>query len=433
MRQTVLAISLCVILVTFAGGSSAAIIRAQQAVPTLITLAPHEAVEVNSTACDLTVTHAEHDAVGVACGPLYTPVPTATPAPPTATPVPPTATPGPVAVVEGVNVCTDHDATKWHPLVKRDANNAITCTYGHEHHDDPNAVNDIFGAPAAWYSGTQEISYPWQTSSTLGLENHVKHEGYKWHVQRDQPCRPHGDAAWTGCFIAWRVQVHSLGTASDATTRYHSYSMEALVEHNGVRGIVRHGGWIDVGHLALIVDGGNPKICPPLTSNPETFICGRNNTRHHSSANVPAGHTAHNSFTASWYANHQVTGLSTTFEEWGPIDYANPANQLFFTGTRTGNNSMGHMGNMSVDMRSSVWNPHTQGGLVTFTGYTDRNGAIVASGCAAPGVDCVPLRLNGVPKVAHLWNAGVQGDSVNYIDHDVMSPSTGKSLIRFPN
>ena len=55
--------------------------------------------------------------------------------------------------IESVAVCTNHNATMWHPLVKRDAAGAIICTYTHEHHDDPKELNDLFGAPSAWYDG----------------------------------------------------------------------------------------------------------------------------------------------------------------------------------------------------------------------------------------------------------------------------------------
>ena len=84
------------------------------------------------------------------------------------------------ALLEGVPLCTDHNSTTWHPLVKRDANDKITCTYGHEHHDDPKELNDLFGPPSAWYGGSQQISYPWQTQVSLGAENVAKHQGYKW-------------------------------------------------------------------------------------------------------------------------------------------------------------------------------------------------------------------------------------------------------------
>lgn len=341
-----------------------------------------------------------------------------------------------ISEIEGVPVCTDHNATVWHGAVKRDAADAIVCTYGHEHHSDPNSVNDIFGEPAAWYGGTQEISYPWQTSSTLGLENHVKHEGYKWYVLRDMECRPVGGAPNNGCLRSVRVQVHTLGTASDATTRFHSYSMEALVEHNGVQGIVRHGGWIDFGHLSL--NTSTQSACPPITSNPTNpdgtpaFTCGSAPARTHSSANVPPPKVDHNSFFASWYGQHRTTQLSTTFEEWGPVDYTNPSNQLLFpaTANRTANNSSGHLGNIFVDMRAQGL---PAGSPITFNGHTNSGGVIV-TGCTAIGPECVPLKVEAAPRTQYTWNAGVQGpESLEQQEFDVVSPSTGKSLIRFPN
>jgi hypothetical protein len=67
--------------------------------------------------------------------------------------------PGPGEVSpSGAPLCEEHDPNKWHPLY--DA--ASGCHYEHEHKHDPNEVNDIFGAPGAWFGG-DELSYPWQT------------------------------------------------------------------------------------------------------------------------------------------------------------------------------------------------------------------------------------------------------------------------------
>src|SRR5207237_9204693 len=111
--------------------------------------------------------------------------------------------------------------TAWHGLYDPDRN----CHYTHEHHDDPNTVNDIFGEPGAWYGRPGEtISYPFQTFSAAGQENDVKHNGYKWLVARDLGCHPFGSA--TGCITDYRVEVHSLATAADAVVRFHSFQAE---------------------------------------------------------------------------------------------------------------------------------------------------------------------------------------------------------------
>lgn len=369
-----------------------------------------------------------------------TSTPTNTPIPPTATPVPPTNTPVPV-MLEGVPLCTDHDKTVWHPLVKKNAAGAILCTYGHEHHDDPSLANSVFGPPSAWWGGTQTISYPWQTSNatTGALENDAKHEGYKWYVGMNQPCTPASPTNGTdGCFLAWRIQVHAMGHASDATTRYHSYAMEALVQHpDGTQGIIRHVGWIDTGHLALNVDTPPDKICPALPTNPAPFTCGSGVHRAHSGANPPAPYTAHASYFANWYATQQYAQVAVHIEEWGPIDYQNPSNQLYFGAAA--NNSRGRPELMSVDLRQSRWNPFKDAqGRVTFNGFADKFGNVVAS-CSPLGVECTPFVIEGVEQYGYQWSANITmpggaltGSLVDH-EHDVMSPSTGRSLIRFPN
>lgn len=403
MRQTILALVACLALTAssvWAAGT--------------VTLQPNETIAIGGNQCDLTVASATSSAVHVACGPGYD-------------------------LIEGVPICTDHDPTKWHPLVRRNPDSSIACTYGHEHHTNPNSANDIFGPPSAWYGGTQEISYPWQTASALGQENQVKHQGYKWHVLRDMECKPAGGPS-DGCIRAVRIQTHTLGTAADAVVRFHSYSFEALVEFGGRQGIVRHGGWLDFGHLTLGVDGGGGHLCPPLSGDP-TYPCASGPTRNHSSTNVPPPHVAHNAYLSAWYSEHKTTQLSTTFEEWGPIDYANPSNQRFFGEPgRNANNSRGGIGNMFVGLLGNFWDwfRQTQGGVITFTGHTDRYGAPIHPSndtCTAPGVDCVPLALSNVMAVNYTWNAGVQGTlpPEHFAEHDVLSPQTGKSLIAFPN
>ena len=57
--------------------------------------------------------------------------------------------------------CTaaEHDPNAWHTLV----NTQARCHYDHMHGDDPNYVNDIFGAPGAWFgASSQQITYPCQ-------------------------------------------------------------------------------------------------------------------------------------------------------------------------------------------------------------------------------------------------------------------------------
>src|SRR5436305_15032630 len=48
--------------------------------------------------------------------------------------------------IDGVPLCTDHDPSVWHALIKRDASGAIVCTYGHDHGSDPHALDGVFGS-----------------------------------------------------------------------------------------------------------------------------------------------------------------------------------------------------------------------------------------------------------------------------------------------
>ena len=46
----------------------------------------------------------------------------------------------------------ESDLNKWHSLV----NVEKKCHYDHQHNDDPNYVNDIFGVPGAWFFGSRK-------------------------------------------------------------------------------------------------------------------------------------------------------------------------------------------------------------------------------------------------------------------------------------
>ncbi|RMF03039.1 MAG: hypothetical protein D6768_06805, partial [Chloroflexi bacterium] len=155
--------------------------------------------------------------------------------------------------------CTEaeHNRTQWHLLVDP----VNKCHYDHQHGDDPNFVNDIFGEPGAWFGAPgQSVSYPWQTFKATTadqpndefvaagqMENDLKHEGYGWVVRRNQPC-PKGN-----CTTDFRLQYHGIFGAHGAVTRYHSFSFEARVcadaNDPASCGIIRRGGWADYGRL----------------------------------------------------------------------------------------------------------------------------------------------------------------------------------------
>ncbi len=170
--------------------------------------------------------------------------------------------------------CTEaeHDPTKWHTLVNVEAK----CHYDHQHGDDPNYVDDIFGEPGAWFGNPgQSISYPWQTFSipdgmsrystaeeagAIGhLENDAKHEGYYWVVRRDQPCNSDSGEF---CVKDFRVQFHGMMVGAGAATRYHSMSAEVRVCRDvndlSTCGIIRTGGWMDHGRLYVYDVAADP-------------------------------------------------------------------------------------------------------------------------------------------------------------------------------
>lgn len=372
----------------------------------------------------------------------------------------PQTSPTALAMIEGVPVCTDHDKTKWHALVKKDTSGNITCTYGHEHHDNPNAVNDIFGPPGAWYGQSgQEISYPWQTYSFATpagvnlpmptpppadagyLENNAKHNGYKWIVRRDVPCIPFRTGAPNdGCYRAMRVLFHTLGTTADVTVRFHSFSIEALVEQGGKQGIVRTGGWMDTGHLGLLVDGGSSLICPTIATNPPTFKCppaGRTdgNARNAYSTNVPSPHTPHANpgGPVNWYINFRgIAAAQPHVQDFGPIDYFDPSKQLYYPEKYKANNSAGGHENVFINTTFSWLTPFIQNGKITYSGYANRHGSNV-TGCTTSSLDCVPVKVEGAPPAIFSAHPATSKTAFYDTDHDVDSPVTGKSLIQYPN
>jgi hypothetical protein len=356
------------------------------------------------------------------------------------------------ALVEGVPVCTDHDPLKWHPLVKRDATGSILCTYGHEHHGNPHEVDDIFGPPGAWYDGAEEVSYPWQTFAfaSTGTQNETpqaptdpsvyenarKHNGYKWYVKRNLPCiiRSGSD----GCFRAFRVQVHALGAQTDTIVRFHSFSAEALIDIGGRQGIVRGGGWMNTGALNLLVGGDNGNVCPPLDTNATGQPCGITvppaARESYSTADVPSPHTAHANpgTTTNWYADHDG-GVSPgpAVQMWGPTNYTNPAQQLFYPPQYRANNTLGHLENFVVNTAYLRAAPGPDG-LLTGRVYEDRHGKPARS-CTTVALDCIPFTVEHAPLGTVSLHAPEDRADWYFPSYDVASPVTGGSLVMFPN
>jgi hypothetical protein len=100
------------------------------------------------------------------------------------------------------------------------------------------------------------------------------------------------------------------------------------------------------------------------------------------------------------------------------------------------NNSLHHVYDVQVFIPASL---DTDGdGIVTYSGYTDRRGNVV-QGCAAPGLDCIPLEIVNAPVGRAIFSRGNSG--VRFTDNDLhgstfrdfdVSPP-GEFWITFPN
>lgn len=318
---------------------------------------------------------------------------------PTATrPAPsPTAPAGPTPTVVGqpgnpypqAPLCATHDPRAYHTLW--DA--ARGCHYDHHHGDDPHSVDDIFGtAYYGWAGGS--ISYPWQTvnSSTGCQENDCKHTGYVWLVRRGQECfSQFGD----GCVTDFRALVHAMSSAHDSSVRYHSAWVEMRVcgeDAPDVCGIFRSGGWQDTGDL--MIDRAAAIDVP-------------NNFNRFKLHYLQTG----NSSFGTWYSGspggeEQNGGLWSVVVElgdmWGPLDPADPNRLQFFCAdpmtdcAANGSRYQPHVIGLGFPPRFVRIVDPDGDGIANFNGFADRWGTPV-SGCSSPGLDCVPLVIEGVP------------------------------------
>ena len=336
----------------------------------------------------------------------------------TATPTLTGGTPTPLPMASWP-LCPSHDMTQYHSLI----DSARQCHYDHTHQDDPHAVDDIFGPPGAWFGSTQSISYPWQTYNAASgvLENIAKHNGYKWGVRRDLACTDvvNPNNTWQiGCVKAFRVQAHALGTTSDSSVEFHSFSLEALVCRLGSCGIIRGGGWQDYGSLAVVTNW-NPftVVCPPLGSPQDLLPCapGTPERLHVATTNplAPSG----SGDIVPWYGNHPLLSITVRQEPFGDIDPANPTVQQFGAAYR--NNSRFAIGNLFIDAYTE---------LSTGTRWLDRYGKVV-TGCTSPALDCVPLVTQNLPIFYGIFHR----TAVNEETESDLTPAGIPSWILFPN
>ncbi|MEO8610029.1 MAG: hypothetical protein ABI690_19200 [Chloroflexota bacterium] len=322
--------------------------------------------------------------------------------------------------------CTaaEHDPTKWHTLVNVQAK----CHYDHQHGDDPNYVNDIFGEPGAWFGNAgQSISYPWQTFKAATalepntayvaahtMENDLKHEGYIWIVRRDQSC-PTGD-----CVTDFRLETHAIFGAHDMPVRYHSFSIEARLCHvandPSSCGIVRYGGWADTGRLFTTAPDDVKcnhdvnAIYIPLPADTLYFPIdnptGRDEIRCHPNvAHLPAYPPSHP--LAEWWGHGggETRFHIQVYDPIGNVDAADPSHWQYFCGQNDLNchydgsivtafigytlhiHSFFEPGNIPVDKNKD--------GRTDYKGYFNRWGTVAPS-CKSVGLDCIPYDYNNV-------------------------------------
>lgn len=347
-----------------------------------------------------------------------TPVPTPTPTPqPQPNPAPePTPAPQPGQPYPAAPACPPelHDKRKFHTLW--DAEHG--CHYDHHHGDNPHELDVVLGTDLFTKMGG-DISYPWQTYSTTGLENDLKHAGYFWHVRKDIPC----EDANSACITAFRTLVHQHPTGRDATVRYHSYVFEAQTSDGGYFLL---GGWVDFGDLHA----------------PEGTVVVNVDGNHDSRAGNGAGRHKQHSPTHGgiiWYGASQVrvdenyprgfvTLSSTIHDAWDITDPQDPAKFDDYV-------CYGLVSAGNCRSNATVLRPHLiainmirdfdtiidsdRNGRADFSGYADRYGRPLAnSSCTEYSPDCAPLIMRNL-QTGHNYNTANSHTANSFREHDI--------------
>jgi hypothetical protein len=327
-----------------------------------------------------------------------TPTPTAIQAP-VATPIP--------TLSGGGSTCA-HDPSTWHSLV-------AGCTYDHEHGDDPNVLDSLFGPLP------QSIDYPWHAFN-IDTGQPEGHKLFKWAVVQNAACVA-SNAQYS--FSNLRMETHHGRAAT--TQRQHSYYLQATTcdPNNPLdTGTISVGGWQDFGRL----DAGGVTV---NLASQDALGPYPNDSLHrlHGSPAVAR-------YDLTWYGANQFVrqasgqgfdcNVGVRSEDWGPVDPQNPyAAPVPYGPTANGSwHEPAHLIGFTIYPWSFPASAY-QNGYVTYSGYTDRWGNLV-SGCAGVGLDCVPIKLDHVKVGAYQFRADAHG--LPEREYDV-SPSP----IRYPN
>jgi hypothetical protein len=318
--------------------------------------------------------------------------------------------------------CTNHDPKQWHPLVERDADGAIRCSYGHEHKDDPRVLDELFGA-LPW--GTLE--YPWPAPGAPAGSTE-EHRTFEWSVLTDQPCPP-------SSLGNLRLQTHN--GHGGALMRFHSYFLQAeTCDPAGARGQITVGGWADFGQLVIEGPSGAQRVSLPSDTWGPLSLGNELLRRLHGH---PDGGRRGD---MTWYGANGTLRTGPTIavslgirrQDWGPYDPARPTD----TSLRYGPSFNGswhepaHLVDLYVpeDLDGGVFDQDgRRDGYVSYSGATDRYGNILAVACSPIGVDCVPLRLERV-RVGH-YQLRADQRGVGIREYDVLV--NGQSVIEYPN
>lgn len=323
--------------------------------------------------------------------------------------------------------CTaaEHDRTKWHLVV----NPVLKCHYDHHHGDDPTYVNDIFGEPGAWFgSPGQSVSYPWQTFPAANqnqgneeamaagtMENDMKHEGYGWVVRRDQPC-PDGN-----CITDFRLQYHGIFGATDAISRYHSYSIEVRMCVNAndpsTCGIMRNAGWADFGRLFTtepgVIDCRHSVRDIPISLPMDTLFFSldrpqaRDEARCHPNVTDLSRNPGRQSI-VEWWGHSRGDHIRFQLRSYDPLGNINPNNpgewQLYceYGDTTCKYNQsivsvfIGYVLHIHEFISSNTRSDANRDGRTDFRGYVSRWGGHRPN-CTSAGLDCIPLEYDNIP------------------------------------
>lgn len=345
-------------------------------------------------------------------GTIPNPTPTTLPvnaATPTTTASNPTPMPTPANLAD-YPLCPDHDINAWHALIDYERQ----CHYDHEHKDDPRLVDDLFGPVGVLYGG-QEISYPWQTFNHMGTEQEMKHGGYGWMVRRDMACY---SQFTDGCITDFRAQYHAIMGAIGATTRFHSFVLEArgcLESNPNQCGTIKTGGWIDYGMLEI--DGE----VVPLVGDPANYNDGKRRIHYFNTGNANFG---------TWYGHNNIAVVvPQTADMWGYVDPDNPTELHLFCPEFDCENNGSILQAHEVGFQIPPQWDTDRDGIVNYSGYTDRHGVIV-QGCTEVALDCVPLEIVNMPVGVFRYRDDVNVFG-NGIEYDT-SPR-GHYWIKYPN